>query len=96
MTPNPTDSDIEKERESLTSLLSKARPAVAVDQLNQKEARALLGYITYLENLYEQAKGSRAEIPRKECNQQNLDAALIKLVGISAGLHPIGRKREAK
>jgi hypothetical protein len=72
-----------KELEELARLLSRNKRPKSVKKPTRKEARALLGYITNLENA---RKGAANQAEQPEHNQKDLDIALIKLVGISIGL----------
>ena len=89
MTHEPGNPEIEKEMASLTDQLSKASSAPRpIGRMEQKEARAILGYITYLEEMAaETIRTSKKDTVKKDYDKQTLDAGLIKLVGIAAGMH---------
>jgi len=65
--------------------------------MEQKEARAILGYITYLENVartYSSGAVRAPQSPKKDYNQPDLDLGLMKLVGIAARSSSQNQKKE--
>ena|ERR1700722_8631327 len=88
----PNDSsgpEVEKELASLINLFPKTRSTLPTEKMNRKEARAILGYITYLENIKTFSSTGIVSTLKgpdvaKGYDKHNLDTGLIKLVGMAA------------
>ncbi len=93
MIHNSSDSEGEKKLASLVKLFPKGKSTLLVQKIEQKEARAILGYITYLEaitaNSRTQPNSASKELTiKKDYNQHDLDTGLLKLLGIASDMHP--------
>jgi len=81
--------DAKKELDELVKLFPEKRRPIPPQTIEQKDARALIGYITYLEEVAgfhnRTVDRTKEQSVPKNFNKADLDAALTKLVGLYAG-----------
>jgi len=87
------DPEDEKDLASLINSIPAVRPPLLIEKLEQREVRAILGYITYLERMVTSHNSGktgtlRDEVAKGEFDKHDLDTCMIKLVAMAAQRTP--------